>query len=194
MSPDAQLSAETPNDKARVSANGANHVVVVVEDYQDARAELKLTLKLKGYRVIDTDNGRDAARQARETHPDLLVVDMDVPLLYGLVAARQILKHAEVGPIPVVIITHDDVVDPAPMIEVGATRNEYVTRLSDYESLQHLLDYLLPVLPQTADAGPERKPFLISGEAIRPPLSRKSEPIPHPRRDAYLYEQESVPA
>jgi DNA-binding response OmpR family regulator len=194
MSLNAQLSAETPNDAVPVSANGANHVVLMVEDYQDARAELKLALKLKGYRVIDTDNGRDAAQQARETHPDLLVVDMDVPLLYGLVAARQIVKHAQVGPIPVVIISHEEVVDPAPMIEVGATRNEYVTRLSDYESLQHLLDYLLPVLPQTADAGPERKPSLTSSEAIRPPLLPTSAPVQHPRRDAYPYEPESVPA
>jgi hypothetical protein len=29
---------------------------------------------------------------------------MDVPLLYGLVAARQIIKHAQVGPMPVVIV------------------------------------------------------------------------------------------
>ncbi len=163
MSLNAQHSAEMPNDAAPVSANGANHVVLMLEDYQDSRAELKQVLKLNGYRVIDTDNGRDAARQARETHPDLLVVNMDVPLLYGLVAARQIVKHAQVGPIPAVIITHEDVVDPAPMIEVGATRNEYVTRLLDYESLQHLLDYLLPVLPQTVDAGPERKPFPYIG-------------------------------
>jgi hypothetical protein len=92
---------------------------------------------------------------------------MDVPLLYGLVAARQIVKHAQVGQIPVVIITHEDVVDPAPLMEVGATRNEYVTRLSDYESLQHLLDYLLPVLPPTADAGRERKLLLTPGETIR---------------------------
>ncbi len=177
MSLNAQLSAETPNDATPVSANGANHVVLMVEDYREARSsDLKQGLKLKGYRVIDTDNGRDAARQARETHPDLLVVDMDVPLLYGLVAARQIVKHAEVGPIPVVIITHEEVVDPAPMIEVGATRNEYVTRLSDYASLQHPLDYLLPVLPPTTDAGPERKPFLRSHEAIRSPLSPASAP------------------
>lgn len=92
--------------------------------------ELKQVLKLKGYCVIDTDNGQDAARQARQTHPDLLVVDIDVPLLYGLVAARQIVKHAQVGSMQVVIITHEDVLDPAPMLEVGATRNEYVTRLS----------------------------------------------------------------
>jgi DNA-binding response OmpR family regulator len=144
--------ADKPDDLVGlVSSNGANHVVLMVEDYQDARPELKQVLKQKGYRVVDTDNGRDAARHARQIRPDLLVVDMDVPLLYGLVAARQIIKHAQVGPMPVVIVTHDDVVDPAPMMEVGATRNEYVTRISDYEELQHLLDYLLPA---TADAVP----------------------------------------
>ena len=184
-------SADTPNDAAGSvtsnDGNGANHVVLMVLDHLDARPELKLALKLKGYRVIDTDNGRDAARQARQTHPDLLVVDMDVPLLYGLVAARQIIKHAQVGPMPVVIITHEDVVDPAPMIEVGATRNEYVTRLSDYEELQHLLDYLLPVLPPTADAGPGRESFLTRSETIRLPLLPASAPGLHPRRDADPY-------
>lgn len=147
--------ADTPNDVAYpASSNGANHVVLMVEDYQDARLELKQVLKSKGYRVIDTDNGQDAALQARQTNPDLLVVDVDVPLLYGLVAARQIIKHAQVGPMPVVIVTHEDVVDPAPMMELGASRNEYVTRLSDYQELQHLLDYLLPVLPRRGDAPP----------------------------------------
>ena len=135
--------ADTSNFVDRVSSNGANHVVVTVLDHMDARPELRQVLQLNGYRVIDTDNGQDAAREARQTHPDLLVVDMDVPLLYGLVAARQIIKHAQVGPVPVVIVTHEDVVDPFPMMEVGASRNEYVTRLSDYQELQHLLDYLL---------------------------------------------------
>jgi hypothetical protein len=51
----AQLSPEMPNHVAPASSNGANHVVLMVADYQDARAELKLALKLKGYRVIDTD-------------------------------------------------------------------------------------------------------------------------------------------
>lgn len=138
------------------SSNDVNHVVVTVLDQLDARPELRQVLQLNGCRVIDTDNGMDAARNARQTRPDLLVVDMDVPLLYGLVAARQIIKHARVGPLPVVIVTHEDVVDPAPLMEVGASRNEYVTRLSDYQELQHLLDYLLPVLPPTADAPPTR--------------------------------------
>jgi DNA-binding response OmpR family regulator len=183
--------ADTPNDAAGSvtsnNGNGANHVVLMVLDHLDARPELKLALKLKGYRVIDTDNGRDAARNARQTQPDLLVVDMDVPLLYGLVAARQIIKHAQVGPLPVVIITHENVVDPAPMIEVGATRNEYVTRVSDYEELRPLLDYLLPVLPPTDDAGSGRESYPTRSETIRRPLLPTSPPEPHPRRDGDPY-------
>ena len=174
--------ADTPNNVAGpVSSNGANHVVLMVEDYQDARPELKQVLKQKGYRVIDTDNGQDAARHARETLPDLLVVDMDAPLLYGLVAARQIVKHAQVGPMPVLIVSHEDAVDPAPMMELGATRNEYVTRVSDYDELQHLLDYLLPSLPA---AGPGRESFLTRCETIRLPLLAASAPELHLHRDA----------
>jgi DNA-binding response OmpR family regulator len=122
-----------------------NHVVLMVEDQQDSRSELKQVLELSGYRVIDTDNGQEAARRARQIQPDLLLVDLDVPLLYGLVAARQIIKHAQLEMLPVVIVTREDAVDQAPMMEVGSGRNEYVTRLSDYHQLEQLLDYLLPV-------------------------------------------------
>jgi len=66
-----------------------------------------------------------------------------------LVAARQIVKDSELDPLPVVIVTREEVVDPMPFNELGANRNEYVTRLSDYAELQPLLDYLLPMLPQT---------------------------------------------
>ena len=151
------------NLPSAVSASKSKPVVLMVEDYQNARPALKQVLIESGYSVIDTDNGQEAAHQARHNTPDLLVIDMDVPLLYELVAARQILKNAHVGALPVLIVTHEGVVDPAPLIEIGANRDEYVTRLSDYTELQPLLDYLLPVLPRTDDAGLriESKPSAI---------------------------------
>ncbi len=177
--------SDTANDLiSPVSSNCANHVVLMVEDYKCARPELKQVLKQKGYRVIDTDNGQDAAREARHTHPDLLLVDMDVPLIYGLVAARLIIKHAAVGPIPVVIVTHEDVVDRAPLMELGVSRNEYVTRLSDYEELQYLLDYLLPVLPPASDIVRESEPSQRRVETIRLPVLAASAPRFHPRRES----------
>src|SRR5678815_1330176 len=72
--------------------NQSKPVVLMVGDCLDAQSELKEALKRKGYSVIDTDNERDAAEQARQNRPDLLLVDMDVPLLCGLVAARQIVN------------------------------------------------------------------------------------------------------
>lgn len=121
-------------------------VVLMVEDHHDAQLELKQVLTKKGYLVIDTDNGRDAMERAREARPDLLVVDMDIPLLFELVAARQIIKNARTGPIPALIVTHEEVVDLTSIKEIGAVGNEYVTRLSDFAELQPLLDYLLPVM------------------------------------------------
>ena len=135
------------------TAIGLNNLAALYESqdkYEEAEPLMKQVLERNGYRVIDTDNGLDAASRAQYIHPDLVLVDLDVPLLYELVAARQIVKQAQLGVVPVVIITHEEVMDPYPLMEVGVRRNEYVTRLSDYEQLEHLLDYLLPVEPQAA--------------------------------------------
>ena len=145
-----------------------NHIVLVVEDHQDPRSELKEVLVQNGYGVIGTDNGQDAARHARQTCPDLLLIDLDVPLLFEVVAARQILKQAQLWHLPVVIVTHEDVIDPWSIMEVGARRNEYVTRLSDYYQLQDLLDYLLPVLP-AAFAGGITSSKRFRASAVEPP-------------------------
>ena len=127
-----------------------NPVVLMVEDQADERCELRQIMHLNGYRVIETDNGQDAVKRALYVFPDLLLVDLNVPLLYQMIAARQIVKNARLANVPVVIATHDDVVDTATIMELGVRRNEYVTRLSDYQQLECLLEYLLTVRPQAA--------------------------------------------
>jgi DNA-binding response OmpR family regulator len=123
--------------------------VLLVGDNEETCVEVRKALELKGYRVVDTDNGQDAAKRARYLDPDVVVVDLDVPLLYELVAARQIIKQAQIS-VPIVIVTRSEVDDPYPMMEVGVRRNEYVTRLSDQTQLEHLLDFLLPIGPDAA--------------------------------------------
>jgi len=133
----------------RRQAIAGNSLVLLVKDHEETLCDMKHVLELNGYQVMDTDNGQAAVKQARYAHPDLLLVDLDVPLLYELVAARQIIKNSRVGlvpaVIPVVIVSHEPEFDPAPMMEVNLRRNEYVTRLSDYDQLAYLLEYLLPI-------------------------------------------------
>jgi CheY-like chemotaxis protein len=125
-------------------------LVLVVEDQDEARNEMKQVLELSGYRVIDTDNGQDAAKRAQYAHPDLVLVDLDLPLPYELVAARHIIKRAQLGLLPIVIVTHDDGIDSYPMMEINLHPNECLTRLYDYDQLEHLLDNLLPIRPRAA--------------------------------------------
>jgi CheY-like chemotaxis protein len=133
-----------------LSHHPAKQVVLVVEDHLDDHSDLNEVLERNAYQVIETDNGQDAARYARRVRPDLLMIDLDVPLLFELMAARQILKHTQLWQLPVVIVTHDDEIDSASIMELGARRNEYVTRHCDHDKLQDLLDYLLPVPPRAA--------------------------------------------
>jgi DNA-binding response OmpR family regulator len=131
-------------------SGGENPIVLMVEDQSDASSELTEILELNGYSVITTDNGQDAVKRALYIHPDLLLVDLNVPLLYEMVAARQIVKNARLGGVPVVIATHEDLIDTAAIMEVGVRRNEYVTRASDYQQLECLLSYLLTSKPRAA--------------------------------------------
>ena len=169
-------------------------VVLLVVDHSDACPELKQVLLQRGYRVIDTDNGLDAARYAREGQPDLLVVDMDVPLIYELVAARQICRHARVEPMPVVIVTHEEMVDPGPLMEIGSSRNEFVTRLSDYQELKPLLDYLLPVLPPAPGASSNQIALQASLMEYPPHTSAATATEPHPHQDVSFREPDPISA
>ena len=127
-----------------------NPVVLMVEDQVETGSELTQILELSGYRVIETDNGQDAVKRALYICPDLLLVDLNVPLLYQMTAARQIIKNARLGTVPVVIAAHEDDIDAAAIMELGVRRNEYVTRLADYQQLECLLDYLLTGKPRAA--------------------------------------------
>jgi CheY-like chemotaxis protein len=132
----------------RRQTTAGNFLVLLVKDNEETLSDMKQVLELNGYRVMDSDNGQAAAKQASDAHPDLLLVDLDVPLLYELVAARQIIKNSRLGlppMVPVVIVSHERDFDSGPMMEVSLRRNEYVTRLSDYDQLSHLLEYLLPI-------------------------------------------------
>ena len=145
----ADASDHASGHKFRRRATDAS-LVLLVKDHPETLAEMKQVLEGGGYRVIDADNGQDASRRASYAHPDLVLIDLGVPLLSELATARQIVQEAQLGPVPVVVVTQREELEPYPIVEVNVRSNEYVTRLSDYEQLEYLLHYLLPVRPKAA--------------------------------------------
>jgi CheY-like chemotaxis protein len=79
--------------------------VLIVEDQIEMRAIASAYLEHQGYRVLATDNGADAIRQAREQHPDLIFMDVSIPGMDGIRATAELKRDPTTRGIPVVILT-----------------------------------------------------------------------------------------
>ena len=64
--------------------------IVVAEDDPSSRELVCEILEAQGYRVVEASNGRDALDQIEKLSPDLLVMDIQMPLIGGLAAIERI--------------------------------------------------------------------------------------------------------
>ncbi len=86
-------------------AADAVRTVLIVEDQIEMRAIAAAYLESRGYRVLATDNGADAVRQARAEQPDLIFMDISVPGMDGIRATAEIKRDPATRAIPVIILT-----------------------------------------------------------------------------------------
>lgn len=82
--------------------------VLIVEDHEDTRFLLKYRLGMHGYVVIEAGNGEDAVRLAESERPDLILMDLSLPLLDGIGAARRIRSLAAPKRMPIVFLSGYD--------------------------------------------------------------------------------------
>jgi Response regulators consisting of a CheY-like receiver domain and a winged-helix DNA-binding domain len=92
------------SDKMETITNGPK-TVLVVEDFEDVRDAMKILVELQGYRVLTASDGREAVEKARQYHPDLILMDIAMPLVDGIEATRQIKSDSSVSEIPIVAVT-----------------------------------------------------------------------------------------
>ncbi len=79
--------------------------VLSVEDQPDIRRLIRMTLEFKGLDVIEACEGEEGVRMARERMPDLILMDVMMPGMDGLTAARILAEDPKVSHIPVVILS-----------------------------------------------------------------------------------------
>lgn len=79
--------------------------VLVVEDDDDLRFILRSALSLAGFAVQEAGDGLDALRRLDSNPPDLVVLDLTLPLLSGHAVRQEIAAHADTRRIPIVIVT-----------------------------------------------------------------------------------------
>lgn len=79
--------------------------ILIVEDQIETLAVHAYYLERKGYRVLRAEDGQQAVDSAREHAPDLILMDLSIPVLDGFSATRALKQDPRTGHIPVVVMT-----------------------------------------------------------------------------------------
>ena len=80
-------------------------LILVVDDYQDAREMYAEYLQFSGFRVAEARNGNEAVAQAFSLRPDLILMDLSLPGMDGWEATRVLKADDRTKHIPVVALT-----------------------------------------------------------------------------------------
>lgn len=98
----------------------SSKTVLLVEDNEDNRTVYRTILEHFGYAVIEARNGEDGVRMAREEHPDLILMDISIPVIDGWEATRMLKEDESTSDIPIIALTaHALAADRAKATEVG---------------------------------------------------------------------------
>ena len=79
--------------------------ILVVEDQEDLRAILRDFLSASGYTIIEAVDGAESVAKAASEHPDLVLMDIQLPVLDGYDATRQIKALPGLAAIPIIAVS-----------------------------------------------------------------------------------------
>jgi two-component system cell cycle response regulator DivK len=117
-------------------------MILLVEDNEMNRDMLTRRLERKGYRVITAQDGAEGYYLARTKAPDIILMDISLPIMNGLEVTRKLKSDEATRHIPIIVLTaHALATDRAKAFEVGC--DDYDTKPVDFVRLQGKIDSLL---------------------------------------------------
>ena len=121
--------------------DNAARIILVAEDYDDARFLFRFMLEREGYQVIEAADGVQAIELAKQTRPDLILMDISMPELDGIEATRQIRHTIGLADVPILVVTaHSDTHREA-ALDAGC--NQVISKPVNFNLLKPLLtEYL----------------------------------------------------
>lgn len=98
--------------------------ILIVEDDSNIRELLSLYLEQEGYHIETAQDGAEGLRNLKRTHPDLVLLDLMMPVMDGTQMMRELRTFSQT---PVIILTaKGEVFDKVALLELGA--DDYITK------------------------------------------------------------------
>ena len=119
-----------------------DRTILVVEDADDARLFMRLALEQLGYVVFEAEDGEQALEVAERVRPDVILMDLSLPVMDGLIATQRIRETDGMAEVTVIAVTAHQGADFREGAK-GAGFDAYVTKPIDIDSLDELMRGLL---------------------------------------------------
>jgi CheY-like chemotaxis protein len=88
-----------------IPTSAPSSTILIIEDYSDTRELLSAMLRGKGYKVIEAEDGLEGLLKATAMYPDLIIMDLSLPEMDGVEAARRIHEQAKLSHIPIFVVS-----------------------------------------------------------------------------------------
>lgn len=123
--------------------------VLVVDDEPDLVRILEFALRAAGYQVEVAGDGQEGLKKARDTRPDIILLDLMLPKLDGYKVCRMLKFDERYRHIPIVILSaRTQEGDQSLALEMGA--NLFVTKPYEFEEILGHIETLLKSAARTA--------------------------------------------
>jgi CheY-like chemotaxis protein len=116
--------------------------VLLVEDFEDTRFFMRLALEEHGFIVFEAENGQTAVENANREKPDVILMDLTMPLMDGFAAAKLIRQNEQLRNVPIIAITAHQETDFRSDAKASGF-DAYVTKPIDINWLKELISGLL---------------------------------------------------
>lgn len=122
--------------------------ILIIEDNEMNRDILSRHLKRVGFEIISAWNGEEGVRMAGVNSPDLILMDINLPVMDGWEATRLLKGAEDTKRIPIIAVTaHAMAGDRDKIIRAGC--DDYIAKPVDIDALLHKIDNLLGESPTT---------------------------------------------
>ena len=96
------------DETAVPQGDGQKATILVVDDSPTEVHVFKKILEKQGYTILVAKDGQEGIDLAKRSHPDLILMDVVMPVLNGFQATRQLKHNADTADIPVIMVTTKD--------------------------------------------------------------------------------------
>ena len=115
--------------------------ILVVEDFEDTQILMKFLLEELGYRVLQARDGWKAVDSVKRQVPDLILMDMALPLVDGIAATKLIRQLKEASKIPIIAFTASGQFIYQQAIDAGC--NDLIDKPIDIDKLELIINQYL---------------------------------------------------